>query len=102
MDCRGSADGKSERDRAIRGIVYAHLGVASSGPDDPFIPPTPEWYYYRSAAEWLRVSVPQVDDVPSWWLDRAFAAIEAENEVTKQRENQNSAQAKISEMHRGA
>lgn len=48
------------------------------------------------------MSVPQVDDVPSWWLDRAFAAIEAENEVTKQRENQNSAQAKISEMHRGA
>jgi len=102
MDRRGFATGKIERDRAIAGIVYGHLGVASSGPDDPLIPPIPEWYLYKEAARWLGISVPEVADMPRWWLERAFAAIEAENEVAKRKESQSQSQAKIAEMHRGA
>jgi hypothetical protein len=46
--------------------------------------------------------VPEVADMPRWWLERAFAAIEAENEVAKRKESQSQSQAKIAEMHRGA
>lgn len=42
-------------------------------------------------------------DVPQWWIERAFIAIEGENEVRKKKQGQGQGQgnAQVAEMHGG-
>lgn len=47
------------------------------------------------------MSIPEVADVPLWWLDRAGIALEAEYEASKQRERHGQTQDAIAQIHGG-
>ena len=49
--------------------------------------PCPDWYDKAQAAKWLGIPVPDIAKVPTWWVDRAFIAMEAEAEARKSLEN---------------
>ncbi len=102
-DSAGPEPPKSERDREVAGIVFWHLGLTPDG-DSGYIPPCPEWYKLRALAQrWeLRLlDVANVLDMPLWWVERDSIAVEAENEVAKQRERDSKTNAARDAIHGG-
>lgn len=41
----------------------------------------PEWYAQIQAAKYLGVPVPEIVNVPLYWIDKAFIAMTAEHEA---------------------
>ena len=49
----------------------------------------PEWYADALAARWLGIPVPEIINVPIYWIDKAIIAMSAENQARKNLENHN-------------
>lgn len=47
------------------------------------------------------MSVPEIADVPLWWLDKASIALEANYEVAKKQQQQGGVQSEIDRIHGG-
>ncbi len=45
--------------------------------------------------------VPTVFDLPLWWIERDSIAVEAENEVAKEKQKQGKTQSEIDRIHGG-
>jgi hypothetical protein len=41
----------------------------------------PDWYVYMQAAKYLGVPVPDIDNVPLWWVEKALIAMTAEHQA---------------------
>ena len=41
----------------------------------------PEWYAQMQIAKYLGIPVPEIANVPVWWVDKAIIAMTAEHEA---------------------